>query len=165
MTEQWNAQPSVTSLYYTWIIIIYSSSKANIRFTISVVLCGQELWFPIWPFLITLSLLCFQMGHSANQRAAHVPAFAAAHEQEESRPGDRAGAFILLSWHWRWCVCIFKIYKNLNKTGWKYWRDVLEWISEILTLFFQCLSVETIVITPFLPVVAFGRPLPKLTQQ
>lgn len=27
------------------------------------------------------------------------------------------------------------------------------------------LAVETIVITPFLPVVAFGRPLPKLSQE
>lgn len=34
------------------------------------------------------NLLCFQMGHPANPRAAHVSAFAAAHEQEESRPGD-----------------------------------------------------------------------------
>lgn len=36
--------------------------------------------------------------------------------------------------------------------------------KEILT-FVSPLAVETIVITPFLPVVAFGRPLPKLSQE
>lgn len=34
-----------------------------------------------------------------------------------------------------------------------------------LILILNSLPVESIVITPFLPVVAFGRPLPKLSQQ
>lgn len=37
-------------------------------------------------------------------------------------------------------------------------------LSEPLTLLSPP-PVETIVITPFLPVVAFGRPLPKLSQE
>lgn len=47
--------------------------------------------------IILINVVYFQMGHPANQRAAHVPAFASAHEQEESRPGDRARAVVLLS--------------------------------------------------------------------
>ncbi|XP_059817522.1 male-specific lethal 1 homolog [Hypanus sabinus] len=37
--------------------------------------------------------------------------------------------------------------------------------SEILSFFPETDDVESLVITPFLPVVAFGRPLPKLSQQ
>lgn len=46
-----------------------------------------------------LLLLNPQMGHSANQRAAHVPTIAAAHEQEEGHHGGGARAFVLLPRH------------------------------------------------------------------
>lgn len=44
-----------------------------------------------------------------------------------------------------------------------HWLDVVKILTPLL--FVSFLAVETIVITPFLPVVAFGRPLPKLSQQ
>lgn len=43
-----------------------------------------------------------QMGHPANPRAAHVPALAAAHEQEEGDSRVWAGALLLLPRHRGW---------------------------------------------------------------
>lgn len=93
------------------------------------------------------------MGYPANQRAAHVPASAAAHEQEESCPGDRAGVVVLLSRHRRWYIFSIRVFLNQIRR------------FSFLILILNSLPVESIVITPFLPVVAFGRPLPKLSQQ
>nr|XP_020460378.1 male-specific lethal 1 homolog isoform X2 [Monopterus albus] len=45
-------------------------------------------------------------------------------------------------------------------------RKVIQEVEpELLSFYPETEDVETIMITPFLPVVAFGRPLPKLTQQ
>ncbi|XP_069762914.1 male-specific lethal 1 homolog isoform X2 [Narcine bancroftii] len=44
-------------------------------------------------------------------------------------------------------------------------KGIQELEPEILSFFPEPDDVESLVITPFLPVVAFGRPLPKLTQQ
>ncbi|XP_062894910.1 male-specific lethal 1 homolog [Mobula hypostoma] len=44
-------------------------------------------------------------------------------------------------------------------------KGIQESESEILSFFPETDDVESLVITPFLPVVAFGRPLPKLSQQ
>lgn len=44
-------------------------------------------------------------------------------------------------------------------------KVVQEVEPELLSFYPETEDVETIVITPFLPVVAFGRPLPKLSQQ
>lgn len=54
-----------------------------------------------------------------------------------------------------------------TEDGWSTWLafSSAECFLEIFKLCFSPLAVETIVITPFLPVVAFGRPLPKLSQE
>lgn len=49
------------------------------------------------------------MGHPEDPRAAHVPAFAAAHEQEEGGPGVGAGAVVLLPRHRRRYVRRFRV--------------------------------------------------------
>jgi male-specific lethal 1 len=53
-----------------------------------------------------------------------------------------------------------RLQQRMNKK-----KVVQEVEPEISSFYPDCEDVESIVITPFLPVVAFGRPLPKLTQQ
>lgn len=53
-----------------------------------------------------------------------------------------------------------RLQQRMNKK-----KSVQDAEPELLSFYPETEDVEAIVITPFLPVVAFGRPLPKLTQQ
>ena len=124
----------------------------------------------LWTGIVSWScvFLCVQVGYTADSGAAHVSAFAAAHEQEE---GQRAGGGT-------WALLLLPRLRGryvgeplhaIHSGGMLHqWLVlVLLWLEtpDLMFLVLSFLPVESIVITPFLPVVVFGRPLPKLTQQ
>lgn len=107
-----------------------------------------------------------QVGHSEDTGAAYASTAAAAHGKKKTKySGEWTRDFLILPWFWWWYVLCFSLKpSNMYASMFSFGILCFQWLQMFSKQNFSP-TVESVVITPFLPVVAFGRPLPKLTPQ